>query len=83
MAHEVFTEAVVSEYAGLGLAEKVSANTLRGSNGNKVHLEDLVEDEKKTGVKIFTNGLLISSIRFNERGFSDKIYFAMKSELGL
>lgn len=83
MAQEVFNEAVVNEYVGLGLAEKVNPTTLKGSSGNKVRLENIVEDDKTLGIKVFTNGLLISSLRFSERGFSDKLYDTMKSELGL
>lgn len=83
MAQEVFTEAVVNEYVERGLAEKVDSTTLKGVNGNKIRLGDLIEDTKLTGVKIFNNGLLISSIRFNEKGFGDKLFAAMKSELGL
>lgn len=81
MAQENFNEAVVNEYAERGLAEKVDSTALRSKNGNKIRLTDLVEENENTGVKVFNDGLLVSSIRFNEPGFGDKIFAIMKSEL--
>lgn len=81
-----FASALIEDYAGLGLGEKVDEFTIRAHDGSGVLELDSIEDEETgevVGIEVFNEGFSSAEIRYDDEEFSKKLMAEVTNILNL